>query len=140
MKNLKLLKVPGLFTTEVNKAFDALTKEQRTDIKAKLDYCEHILTDFPQGADKERTPSGECPCGTCYKSDEQMRDAVTAFSNVIDEYGYDAVRRDCMSIVNDDSVLHLLLTVYLNLPEKKAVGKAKGAAAGKAHKRDSLAA
>jgi hypothetical protein len=126
MKNLKALKVPGLNTDEVNKAFDALTEEQRTDVRKKLAYCEHILTGFPQGADEERTPSGGCPCGTCYKSDEQMRDAVTAFSKVIDEYGYDAVRRLCVSInsLGDTHNLRLLLTVYLNLPEKKAVAKA----------------
>lgn len=126
MKNLKVLKVPGLMGNDVDKAVYALTKEQQADVRKKLDYVEHILTGFPQGADEERTPSGGCPCGGCYKCDEQMRDAVTALAAVIDEYGYDIVRWHCVTV--DAPILAVLLTVYLNLPNKKAK-KANAAAA-----------
>lgn len=122
MKKLNLLKVPGLIGDDVRKAHDALTKKQRADVKTKLDYVEHILTAFPQGADGEPTPNGGCPCGGCYKSDEQMRDAITALATVIDEYGYDVVRWHCVSI--ESEILPLVLTVYLNLPDKKAAKKA----------------
>ena len=44
MKNLKLLKVPETIGENVVKAFDALTEEQRADVRAKLDYVDHMLT------------------------------------------------------------------------------------------------
>jgi len=129
MKNLKLLKVPDTIGENVLKAFDALTKEQRAYVRAELDYVERILTAFPQSADGERTPSGGCPCGGCYKCDEQVRDAVTALATVIDEYGYDVVRWHAINMGRDasDQILRLLLTVYLNLPNKKAAHKARAA-------------
>lgn len=128
MKNLKLLKVPETMGENVFKAIDDLTKEQRAYVRAELDYVEHILTAFPQSADGERTPSGGCPCGGCYKCDEQVRDAVTALATVIDEYGYDVVRWHAINMGDaSDQILRLLLTVYLNLPDKKAAHKAKAA-------------
>ena len=73
MKNLKLLKVPDTIGENVHKAVDALTKEQRAYVKAKLDYVEHILTAFPQSADGERTPSGGCPRSEEHTSELQSR-------------------------------------------------------------------
>ena len=110
----------------VDKAIDALTREQRDDVEAKLDYVVHILTAFPQSADGERTPSGGCPCGGCYKCDEQMADAVTALARVIDEYGYDVVRWHAIRFGDAiDQILPLLITVYLNLPDKKGAHRTK---------------
>jgi hypothetical protein len=136
MKNLKEVKVPGLITENVYKAVDALTEEQRAKVRAELNEVKYILTAYPQGADGERTPKGGCPCGTCYKCDEQMRDAVTAFSKLVDKYGYDVIRyystidKFCSGDGEEGAfILGLLLTVHLNLPDDKA--KSNAIAAGK---------
>jgi hypothetical protein len=124
MKNLKKLKVAGLLTGTEDEAVGALTTEQRAAIETELAEVKHILTAYPQGADGERTPTGGCPCGSCYKRDEQMRDAVTAFSNLVDKYGYDVIRWHSIidNFLSEEAeegsvILALLLTIYLNLPD-----------------------
>jgi len=103
--------VPGLITAEQSAAVSALTKEQRIEIGKEL---VHILTEFPQGADGERTPSGGCPCGGCYKCDDQIKDSVNTFAAVVQKYGQDIVRWHCIGL--EGQILPLLLTIYLNLP------------------------
>ena len=119
MKNLKKLKVAELRTANTDKAANSLTKKQRATLETELEAVKYILTGYPQGADGERTPTGGCPCGGCYKSDEQMRDAVTAFSNLVDKYGYDVIRNYSFvsNLFEGEYILALLLTVYLNLPD-----------------------
>ena len=48
-----------------------------------------------------------------------MRDAVTAFSTLVDKYGYDVIHfHSIIDKAKEGSVnLELLLTIYLNLPD-----------------------
>lgn len=114
MKNLELLKVSGLLGEKEDKAIKALNEQQRTDVKSELDYVVRVITGLEDG---EPTPSGCCSCGTCYKSDQKKRDAITALATVIDEYGYEVVRWHARFFDSDDIILSLLLTIYLNVPE-----------------------